>query len=66
MSSQCMRVKFSGLDVSVLKHDRRNGCSGEERVHVSDGRCLLSAMEYCKNTCQWYRNKSMDVCGVSQ
>jgi hypothetical protein len=48
MSLQCMCVKI--LD------DRRNGCSGKEYVHVSDGRSLLSVMEYCKNTHQWYRN----------
>jgi len=66
MLLQCMRVKISGLEVTVLKDDRRNGCSGEECVHVSDGRCLLSAMEYCKNMHQWYRNLSMDVCSVSQ
>jgi hypothetical protein len=66
MSLQCVHVKFSGLEVSILKHVRRNGYNGEECVNVSDGKCLLSAMEYCKCTRQWYRNKSMDVCGASQ
>lgn len=42
---QCMCVKISGLEFTLLKDDRRNGCSGEEFVHVSDGRCLLSAKE---------------------
>jgi hypothetical protein len=32
MSLQCVHVKFSGLEVCTLEHDRRNGCSGEERV----------------------------------
>jgi hypothetical protein len=50
MSLHYTCVKISGLEVTLLKDDRRNGCSGVECVHVSDGRFLLSAMEYCKNT----------------
>jgi hypothetical protein len=56
MSLHCACVKISGFEVTLLKDERRNGCSGVECVHVSDGRCLLSAMEYCKNTSHWYRN----------
>jgi hypothetical protein len=56
MFLQCRHVKISGLEVSILKDDRRNGCCGEVCVHVSDGRCLLSAMEYCISTHQWYKN----------
>jgi len=55
MLLQCRCVKISGLEVTLPKDDRRNECSGEECVHVSDGRCLMSAMEYCENTCHWYR-----------
>jgi hypothetical protein len=56
MFLQCRRVKISDLEVNILKYDRRSWCSGEECVHISDGRRLFSAMEYCKNTRQWYRN----------